>query len=162
MASAADGTARLTEPRGIALPLALFAMVVIGALVAGNFFAGRLEQQSGLNSLFAVQAAEAAEAGVADALSSTAPALVDALVTGGPPADLSRLGLGEGLSAGRQIFRLTGSLFLVRATGVREGPDGTPLATRSAGLLVRLVVPPAGLTAAALVPLAERAWVQLY
>jgi hypothetical protein len=161
MPSAADGTPRLVEDRrGIALPVALFALVVIGALVAGNFFAGRLEQQSGQNSFFAAQAAEAAEAGLADALSNPAPALLDALGIGGPPADLGVLVLSDGITVHRQISRLTATLFIIRATGVRENPTGTPLASRSAGLLVRLVVPPAGLTG--LAPLAERAWVQLY
>jgi hypothetical protein len=157
MASVAEGTPRLKSRRGIALPVALFALVVIGALVAGNFFAGRLEQQSGQNSLFTAQAAEAAEAGLAEALSTTTSASIDALVIGGSPADLGGLTLGDGLTVERQVSRLTATLFMIRATGVRQNAAGIPLASRSAGLLVRLVASPAGLA-----PLAERAWVQLY
>jgi hypothetical protein len=140
--------------------VALFAVVVIGALVAGNFFAGRLEQQSGQNSVFAAQAAEGAEAGLAETWSNPAPATLDALEIGGRPADLGFLALGNGVTVQRQISRLTATLFIIRATGAREDATGMPLATRSAGLLVRLTVPPAG--PAGLAPLAERAWVQLY
>ena len=59
---------RMNNERGVALAMAIFALVIIGILVAGSFFAGRLEQQSGQNTLFAAQAAEAAEAGLSDAL----------------------------------------------------------------------------------------------
>ena len=57
-----------SDERGIALALAIFALVVIGALVAANFFVGRLEQQSGQNSLYARQAAEGAESGLLEAV----------------------------------------------------------------------------------------------
>jgi hypothetical protein len=160
MASGADGTSRSYDRQGIALPVALFALLVIGALVAGAFFAGRLEQQSGQNSFFAAQAAEAAEAGLAETLADPAAASLGSLLMGGPPADLGVLALGNGITVYRQVSRLTTTLFLIRATGFRRDPAGTALATRSAGLLVRLVAPPAG--SAGLAPLAERAWVQLY
>jgi hypothetical protein len=160
MASVADGTSRFHDRQGIALPVALFALLVIGALVAGTFFAGRLEQQSGQNSFFAAQAAEAAEAGLAETLADPAAASLGSLLMGGPPADLGVLALGNGITVQRQVSRLTTTLFLIRATGFRKDPAGTPLATRSAGLLVRLVASPAGSTG--LTPLAERAWVQLY
>jgi hypothetical protein len=134
--------------------------VVIGALVAGNFFAGRLEQQSGQNTFFGAQAAEAAEAGLAETVADPAAASLETLPVGGPPADLGVLALGDGITVHRQVSRLTTTLFMVRATGVRMDAAGTPLATRIAGLLVRLVTSPAGPTG--LAPLAERAWVQLY
>jgi hypothetical protein len=40
----------------MALVLSVFALVVIGALVAGSFFVGRLEHITGRNTLFASQA----------------------------------------------------------------------------------------------------------
>ena len=49
---------RVSDERGIALAVAIFALVVIGALVAGTFYAGRLEQQTGRNTFTAAQAAE--------------------------------------------------------------------------------------------------------
>ena len=85
----------------MALAMALFALVVIGLLVAGRFFAGRLEQQSGQNTLYAAQAAEAAEAGLSDALGSSAT----------PPRPLSR-----SIAVGAQLRRpADGSL----ASGIR-------------------------------------------
>ena len=57
-------TSRLTDERGMALAVAIFALIVIGALVAGAFFAGHLEQRTGRNTLYAAQAADAAEIGV--------------------------------------------------------------------------------------------------
>ena len=61
-------TSRVSNERGMALAVAIFALVVIGALVAGTFFAGRLEQSSGQATVYASQAAEAAEAGLTDAI----------------------------------------------------------------------------------------------
>ena len=56
-------TPRLADERGMALAVAIFALVVIGALVAGAFFAGQMEQRTGRNTLYAAEAAQAAEAG---------------------------------------------------------------------------------------------------
>ena len=56
-------TPRLTDERGMALAVAIFALVVIGALVAGAFYAGNLEQRTGRNSVYAAEAAQAAESG---------------------------------------------------------------------------------------------------
>jgi hypothetical protein len=150
---------RPRDERGIALAVALFALVVIGALVSGSFFAGRLEQQSGQNSMFAAQALAGAEAGLDDVLINADPAVLEALPIGGV-ADLGPLALEMRLSAGRQVLRLTNSLFLVRSTGTRRNADGGPLATRSLGLLVR-ILPADGVVPARLSPVRERAWAQL-
>lgn len=154
---------RRREEQGIALVVAVFALAVIGALVGGIFFAGRLEQQSGQNTFFAVQAAEAAEAGLSDAEASLAAATLEGLPIGGAPLDLGTLTLGDGVGASRQVTRLTASLFLIRARGVRQGASGITFAERSLGLLVRLS-PEAGGAAppAKAVRLDERGWVQLY
>jgi hypothetical protein len=145
------------------LVLAVFALAVIGALVGGIFFAGRLEQQSGQNALFSAQAREAAEAGLSDAMATVEAATLEGLPVGGAAFDLDTLTLAAGLSASRQVTRLTGGLFLVRARGVRQGPAGTALAVRSLGLLVRLR-PAADEVAdpGRVVRLSERSWVQLY
>ena len=50
------------DQRGMALPLALFALVIIAALLAGVFYMGRLEQRTGDNFMARAQASEAAEA----------------------------------------------------------------------------------------------------
>lgn len=161
--AAGDPPVRLRAPneRGIALAVAIFALVVIGAMVAGNFFAGRLEQQSGQNAFFAGQAAEAAEAGLTDAMATTSAAALDALSVSGPPLDLGTITLNGGVIANRQVSRLTSSLFLIRALGTRQDASGAPLARRSVGLLVRVATDSSTGTAV-VVPLAERGWVQLY
>ena len=41
----------LRDERGMALAVAIFALVVAGALIAGAFFAGTQEQRVGQNSL---------------------------------------------------------------------------------------------------------------
>jgi hypothetical protein len=155
--------AKLNDERGIALALAVFALAVIGALVGGTFFVGRLEQQSGQNALFAVQAGEVAEAGLNETMATVAAATLDGLPVGGTPLDMGTLTLGDGVSASRQVTRLTGSLFLIRVRGVRHSLAGATLAVRSLGLLVRLG--PAADSAAdsgRVVRLRERGWVPLY
>ncbi|HEV8177797.1 MAG TPA: hypothetical protein VGP44_08935 [Gemmatimonadales bacterium] len=134
-------TLLLKDDRGMALAVALFALVIIGTLVAGTFFSGRQEQQSGQNTFFAGQAAEAAEAGLSDAIGTMTPTSLLGLVAGGAAADLGTVSLGGGVDASRQLSRLTSSVFLIRSEGHRRNGGGTALATRSAGSLIRLVTP---------------------
>ena len=61
------------DEQGMALTLAVFGLVVIGALVAGSFFVGRVEQVSGYNTVWASQAGEAAEAGLSYAMAPLDP-----------------------------------------------------------------------------------------
>ena len=147
--------------RGMALVLALFVLVVLGAMVTVTFFAGWLEQQIGENTLFSAQAAEAADGGLADALVTlTAPDL-SVLPIGGPPLRLAAMSFGTGTTVDRQVARLSATLFLVTARGSRRDANGGTLATRGAGLLVHSLAD--SVTGAQiLVPLRDRAWVQLY
>jgi hypothetical protein len=59
---------------GIALPIALAAIVVIGALIAGVFFASTQEYRVGRNTLAAHRAMNAAEVGLGKVVSSWTPA----------------------------------------------------------------------------------------
>jgi hypothetical protein len=142
---------RVSNERGIALAVAVFALVVIGALVAGTFFAGRLEQQSGQNTVYAAQASEGAEAGLSDALAGQMSAATLNAMAEGTVLPLSTLSLGARVSTTRQVTRLTSSLFLVEALGTRADAGGGALAVRKLGTLVRLaslnVGVKAGLTA---------------
>jgi hypothetical protein len=151
----------LRNESGMALALAVFALAVIGALVSGTYFAARLEQQSGRNVLFAAQAAEAAEAGLNEAVATVAVPALEGLAVGGPALDLGDLPLAPGVSARRWVTRLTGGLLLVGAQGVRQDMMGTPLAVRSLGLLVRLLPGPDSTGSATILPLRNRGWVQL-
>jgi hypothetical protein len=132
---------QLRNERGMALAIALFALVIIGSLVAGTLFSGRLEQQSGSNTLYGSQAAEAADAGVSDVIGTTTAPTLLALPVGGAAVNLGSISLGGRVDATREISRLTSSVFLVRSNGTRRNAAGGPLATRSAGTLVRLVTP---------------------
>lgn len=129
---------RRSNERGIALAVAIFALVVIGALVAGTFFAGRSEQQTGRNTVYVTQAAEAAEAGLSDAISTGTGAVYDAIPLGGS-VDLADLTISGQLAADRSVSRLTSSVFLIRAIGNRTDGAGNVLATRSLGQLVRIM-----------------------
>jgi len=125
----------------MALAVALFALVIIGLLVAGTFFSGRLEQQSGQNTFYAGQAAEAAEAGISDAIGSATPTSLLALAVGAPAVDLGTVSLGGRVDVNKQLSWLTSSVFLIRTVGSRRNAAGTAMATRSAGSLLRLVTP---------------------
>ena len=142
----------------MALPLALLVLVVIAAVVAGAFASAFLEQRIGRNTLYAVQASGAAEVGAAT--------VVDHWEAYG----LNLLGPGEsrvlpsealpGLSAYTPIVRrLNGQLFLVEVEGVRTDAEGTPVARRHLGVVLRLAdSAAAGLPVG---PLADRAWIPM-
>jgi hypothetical protein len=142
---------RMNDERGVALAMAIFALVIIGILVAGSFFAGRLEQQSGQNTLFAAQAAEAAEAGLSDALGVTysSASTLQAIPVGTSSAGAT-VTLASGTTYTPSVDRLSDGLFLYRSVGSRQSA-GTTVATRSVGTLVRLlsanIAVNAGLTA---------------
>ncbi|NNG15780.1 MAG: hypothetical protein HKM89_04805 [Gemmatimonadales bacterium] len=129
-----------TDERGIALAMAVFALVVIGALVAGTFFAGRLEQRTGLNSMFAEQSFELAEAGATDVLANWAPASFNGLAPGADTT-LAPVTLAPMQVYVPTVMRLTPNLFFVRANGQRLDADGSILAERTVGLLARLGIP---------------------
>lgn len=143
---------RMSNERGIALAVAVFALVVIGALVAGIFFAGRVEQQSGQNTVYATQAGEAAEAGLTRAVADLTPAglLAMGIDPAASPA-LTTTVLGGNVSYATGVRRLTPELWLVEALGTRSNAAGGQLAVRSLGQLIRLneaqITVNAGLTA---------------
>jgi hypothetical protein len=148
------------DQRGSALAVAVFALVLIGALVAGEFLAGWLEQQSGQNTWFAAQATEAAEAGLAEVLGNPAPGGVGGLPIGGV-LDLGPTSSAIGFRVERRVSRLTSTLLLVRALGARLDASGRSLAMRQIGVLARLVPDPLDGTQF-LAPLGQRSWTQLY
>jgi hypothetical protein len=128
---------RLSDERGIALAVAIFALVVIGALVAGTFFAGRLEQQSGENAFFANQAAEAAQAALTQTIQTTSAATLLAIPTGTTSSGASASLAGRA-SAISTIKPLTSSVWLVTAIGFKTDAGGNKLASRSLAQLIRL------------------------
>ncbi len=130
---------RLSDERGIALAVAVFALVVIGALVAGTFFAGQLEEQSGRNTLFAAQAAEAAEAAFQNGVELANGETFSAMAVGANPVTLATVTTNGGHATGTaQVSRLGGNIYLIKALGTLGNAGGTVLASRSIGSLVRI------------------------
>jgi hypothetical protein len=145
--------------RGLVLPLAILALVVIAALVACAFASAYLEQRIGRNTLYAVQAAGAAEAGAAT------------VVGAWEAHSLSSLGPGEstvlptevlpGSSAyTASVSRLNDQLFLLEVEGIRTDADARPLARRRLGVVLRGVDSAVG-GSAGVTPLAHRAWISV-
>jgi hypothetical protein len=122
--------------RGMALPLAVMALVVIAALVACGFAGAVLEQRIGRNAVYAVQAAAAADAGAAMVIGGWSTHGLD-LLAAGDSAVLPRVPLGRA-SYGATITRLNGELFLVRSEGIRPDAAGGLLARREVDVVVRV------------------------
>ena len=127
---------RPTDERGMALAVAIFALVVIGALVAGAFYGRTLEQRTGRNSMYADEAAEAAEAGAAE---SSRRGTRRTSTSSCPAPDRV---LGNAAGAGREVSvtvtRLNEQLFLVQSHGSRVNPSGGTLARRTVAPVARL------------------------
>jgi hypothetical protein len=129
-------TSRLTDERGMALAVAIFALIVIGALVAGAFFAGHLEQRTGRNTLYAAQAADAAEIGVSKVLSDWDQFNLNNLAVG-VPTSIGTTTTGR-IRYTQDVRRLNNDLFLVQSLGSRLDASGNTLAKRSVAMVSRL------------------------
>ena len=142
------------DEQGMALTLAVFGLVVIGALVAGSFFVGRVEQVSGYNTVWASQAGEAAEAGLGYAMATIDPVTYEAIPVWTPAAPNEYVTSGSGISGMSTLVytdsvrRLNNTVFLVRSTGRRISAGGQVLATQTLAQLVRLAKPTIGVNAA--------------
>ena len=142
------------DEQGMALILAVFGLVVIGALVAGSFFVSRVEQVTGYNTVWASQAGEAAEAGLGYAMAVIDPVTYDAMPVWSPAAPNEYVTAGTGvtgmstLAYTDSVRRLNNTVFLVRSTGRRISAGGQVLATQTLAQLVRLAKPTVGVNAA--------------
>jgi hypothetical protein len=117
--------------RGVALPLAIFALVVIGVLVGASFFIGRQEQAVGLNTVRTQQAFSAAEAGLDLQVANWDPSLGNLLATG------DSITFNGNVSGGwyrGSIRRLNDLLFIARS----EGFSGDSTTRQQLGMLLRL------------------------
>lgn len=142
------------DERGMALALVIFALVIVGALVAGGFVVSRLDHGSATNSAFAAEAQGAAEAGLAVTAANWDPAVQGTLpVWTGPggvewSSGVQTIGGNPLLVRIDSVRRMNGQLFLVRSTGQRRGPGGRVLASLTVGQIFRLVRPTIGVNAA--------------
>jgi len=133
-----SSTAKRRE--GFAMAVAMVAIVVIGALIAGAFFTSTQEYRIGRNSLVDQRAFSAAEAGVNQPIQAWIKALnlsVNNYET--RPADT--LKLAEGAYAVRRVTRLDPYTFWVVSDGY-AGPSSGPLASHHrANAIYRLTMP---------------------
>jgi hypothetical protein len=125
--------------RGMALAVAIFALVIIGALVAGAFYASSLEQRTGRTAMYGVQARQAAEIGPMTVLAAWDQYALNNLATGGTQ-DLGNLTVPNrtDMKYHPVVTRLNDQLFQISSLGTRVSPAGNELARSSVATLARL------------------------
>jgi hypothetical protein len=140
----------LRNKHGIALAVALFALVVVGALVAGAFLAGLQEQRLGENQRRIHTAFSVAETGAQLSLRLGYPDDSVMIIPDLPAPD----GIGR---YGGHIYKVGPSLFLIDITG--RDTAGLGGASQRIGLIARLGPSDTG---PKLVPIRSRGWSYLY
>ena len=123
---------KLKHPRGVALPLAIFALVVIGVLVGASFYIGRQEQTVGRNTVRLQQAFASAEGGLQLKVANWDPSVYNMMAVG-DSASFGGTITGSGWYRGT-VRRLNTLLFLARSEGFSR--DST--ARQQIGMLLRL------------------------
>ena len=130
----------INDERGMALAIALFAIVVIGALVAGTAYAGRLEMTSGRSAVFATKSQEQAESGLANVFANWEPAW-NSLGTDDSLAGPSLTDVSGRNRYSTLITRLAGNVFYIQSVGERLDAANNAMSTRVLGQLARLEIP---------------------
>jgi hypothetical protein len=128
------------DQSGVALPLALFTMVIAAVMITAVFYVGRLEQRMGYNSIASAQAFEAAETGVSAALTAWSPSSYNGMATGDSLV-LPSTPVGSNSMYNTAVRRLNSTLFLIRSEG-RFLVAGQTLTRRQVARLIRLDPPP--------------------
>jgi len=109
----------LRDERGMALAVAIFALVVVGALVAGAFFAGTQEQRVGENQRRVFTSFGVAEAGVQERVMTWDPTAMNKRAT--YPADsvvIPNTATPNGTgSYGGSSYKVGSNVFLIDVTG---------------------------------------------
>lgn len=137
----------LHSERGIALPVVIFTMVIIGAVVAGTFYLARQEARTGDNTMASVAAFEAAEAGVSQVIANWQPTSYNGIAPGSTVV-LNTASLGGNATYTPTLSRLSPSLFLIRSAGRYQAGNSTPRSLREVGVLARLDKPVLNMTSA--------------
>ena len=127
--------ARRRGERGFALAAAIFALVVISALVTGVFFSARQELRLGLNSVTYGRALNAAEAGLNSAAANWSMGTWNSLNEGDSATISGTMPGGTGSYTGT-VRRLNTQLFLIRSTGT----DNTSSSQRTLATVARLML----------------------
>lgn len=143
-------TRRESDRRGIALVIALFALVVIGALVAAVFFAAQLEVRSGTNVVSGLQADQAAQAGLEYAAANWRRTWAKQGTGNSIGVNWIQLGSTNGYFTD-SVTQLNDQLVLVRSFGQARNGVGAVLGSRTGGMLFKVSPPDFGISAAATV-----------
>jgi hypothetical protein len=152
------------QNRGIALPMALGAIVMIGALVASSFFSSSVRSRIGSAAIAHARAIAATDQGENDALASI-DAGIDSLPVGQSTDPVHRSVPG-GTTVTTTVTRLQQNLFLLVTEGATGSPGGAGMLRRT-GLVFRMITVPAdsGDSTVAMpfaVRVSQRGWVTLF
>ena len=141
----------LRNERGMALAIAIFALVVVGALVAGAFFAGTQEQRVGDNQRRVQQSFGVAEAGAVEQVRTWNPTAMNRRpMYNAAVAPTDSVVVGPNLAApggtgryGGTSYRVGNALFLIDVTGQDRSSAAGALAggagaRQRIGLITRL------------------------
>jgi hypothetical protein len=123
----------------VALPLALFTIVIAGVMITAVFYVGRLEQRMGNNSIASAKAFEAAETGVTSVLAGWVPATYNSLGNG-DSALVPTTSVGGNAVYTALVRRVNTTMFLVQGEG-RFLVGGLPVTRRQVARLVRFDPP---------------------
>src|SRR5687767_2524579 len=129
--------ARMTNRPGMALAIAIFAIVVIGVMVTGAFFAATQEFRIGTNTLVQTRSLSAAEYGLSEAMSGWGAPQSSIPVGQSARTDYTD---GNGATATVRITRLNLTAFSVVSEG-RSGNGVNDAARRHIAMMLKLRLP---------------------
>jgi hypothetical protein len=132
---------------GIALPLTLLALSLMGLLVTMGFFLARLELRRSEQELAMLRSNAAAEAGIEQMLATWDGQRWDALPPGVTVPVASTI-MGGGILHDDSLSRLGGPVFLLRSVGQAQDAAGLPVARAELGRWVAATAPAFPLDAA--------------
>jgi hypothetical protein len=128
------------ERRGMALAMAILAIVIIGALVSGGYFMSMQAYRGGRSSLVQARSLSAAEYGQNEALRQWWSVNASGLAVGGTSPAISYASSGGGTSTVR-VTRVQQNMFSVVSDGGAGTTNVDGDARRRTGLLLRLQIP---------------------
>jgi hypothetical protein len=129
-----------TERRGMALAIAILAIVVVGALVSGSFYMSMSDYRLGRNSLPQARSLTVAEYGQNEVLREWWNVNAGSIAIGGSSVEMSYATAGNGTAKVR-VSRLQQNLFAITSDGGAGAASIGSDARRRTGLLIRLELP---------------------
>jgi hypothetical protein len=131
--------------RGMALPLALFALVIAAAMISAMFYFGMVEHRLGDATIATTQAFEAAEAGTSTMLTGWQTTTYNGMVVG-DSIQSGTVAIGGGATYAAKLRRISPSTYVIEADGRLQ--RGSVVTRSRIARLVRLNIPNIDLHAA--------------